>query len=131
MLPLYPMLPVLLWMLVFCLIYHWLAPRMAVTAIQGPLVKRQIHNRRALVVLPALTAVPASPVLLALSVLPVLLWVLSNPKQSALPVPFLQKDGRSCLGTVYTVRGAVQRQLPRVTLGIYYGPERQHNRRAG
>ena len=72
-LPVYPMLPVLLWMLVFCLIYHWIAPRIAATAIQGPLVKRQIHNRRVLVVLPALTAVPASPVLLALSVLPVLL----------------------------------------------------------
>jgi hypothetical protein len=66
-------LPVLLWVLVFCIIYHWLAPRIAVAAIPAPLVKMQIHIRRVIVVLPALTAVPASPVLLALSVLPVLL----------------------------------------------------------
>ena len=66
-------LPVLLWVLVFCLIHHWLAPRIVVTSIQGPLVKRQVHIRIVLVVLPALTAVPASPVLLAHSVLPVLL----------------------------------------------------------
>ena len=66
-------LPVLLWVLVFCLIHHWMAPRIVVTAIQGPLVKRQVHIRRVFVVLPALTAVPASPVLLAHSVLPVLL----------------------------------------------------------
>ena len=67
-----PVLPMLLWMLVFCRIHHWMAPRIAVTAIRGPLVKRQIHNRRVLVMLPVLMAVPSSPVILALSALSVL-----------------------------------------------------------